>query len=247
MEALKRWALAAGLGLGLVWAVVVSASMPSWWDPSKSCFEKLGPRVSPDATVHTGWFPPSATCDFGGGDVRDYLSTTQSVVLSIAGLLILAIIVAGIAFTLQGLKGDPGLTRSADGVDLKRRHRNHLLYGALDVLVVVAVLTGLNVAAIIFGELIGGILFAITALAGLAALAAVLDRHTGPLPSTALASRRRGAATGAIILGVVVAATGLTGQLPFFRLWAAPLAAVTYAVVVHQQWTKAAVPVKSEL
>ncbi|GAB3948262.1 hypothetical protein GCM10029976_079060 [Kribbella albertanoniae] len=240
MAALKRWVLAAGLSLGLIWSVVVSSSMPSWWDPSKSCFDKLGPSVGPDATVHTSWFPPSATCDFGGGDVRDYLSTTNSVLLSITGILVLTLTAVGIVLTLRTLKGDPGPTRSADGADLTRRHRNHLLYGALDVLVVVAILSAVNVAAIVFGEIIGGVLFAITTVAGLAALATVLDRHTGPLPSTALASRRRGAAAGGILFGVIFGATALTGQLPFFRLWAAPLAAITYAVVVHVQWTKAA-------
>ncbi|MFB6724194.1 hypothetical protein ACFCV3_28710 [Kribbella sp. NPDC056345] len=240
MAALKRWALAAGLVLGLIWSVVASASMPSWWDPSESCFKKLGPTVGPDATVHTSWFPPSATCDFGNGDVRDYLSTTQSVILSITGLAVLALVAAGIILTLRTLKGDPGPTRSADGADLGRRHRNHLLYGALDVLVLVAVLSAVNVAAIVFGEIIGGVLFAVTTVTALGTLATILDRHTGPLPSTALASRRRGAATGAILFSVIFVATALTGQLPFFRLWAAPLAAITYAVVVHIQWTKAA-------
>ena len=238
--ALKRWALTAGLVLGLIWACVVSASLPSWWDPSKSCFDKLGPAVnSPDAIAHTSWFPPSATCDFGGGDVRDYLSTTHTVLLSITGILVLALTAVGVVLTLQSLTGDPGPTRPAGDADLSRRHRNHLLYGALDVLVVVAILTGLNAAAIVFGEIIGGILFVIAAVAGLGALATALDRHTGPLPSTALDSRRRGAATGAIVFGVVFVATALTGQLPFFRLWAAPLAAITYAVIVHRQWTKA--------
>ncbi|MET7277158.1 hypothetical protein ABZS29_02915 [Kribbella sp. NPDC005582] len=241
MAALKRWALTGGLILGLVWACVASASMPSWWDPSKSCFEKLGPKVnSPDAITHTSWFPPTATCDFGGGDVRNYLSTTQTVLLSITGLLVLALTAVGVVLTLKRLAGDPGPTRTPDDVDLKRRHRNHLLYGALDVLVVVAILTALNVAAIVFGEIIGGILFVIAAIAGLGALATALDRHTGPLPSTALAGRRRGAATGAIVFGVIFAATALAGQLPFFQLWTAPLAAVTYIVVVHTQWTKAA-------
>ena len=237
---LKRWALTAGLVLGLVWACVASASMPSWWDPSKSCFEKLGPAVnSPDAISHTSWFPPSATCDFGGGDVRDYLSTTQTVLLSITGILVLALTAIGVVLTLTRLKGDPGPTRPADDVDLRRRHRNHLLYGALDVLMAVAILTALNVAAIIFGEIIGGIFFVIAAVAGLGALATALDRHTGPLPSTARDSRRRGAAAGAIVFGMIFVATALTGQLPFFQLWAAPLAAVTYAVIVHTQWTKA--------
>jgi len=237
----KRWALTAGLVLGLVWACVASASMPSWWDPSKSCFEKLGPTVnSPDAITHTSWFPPSATCDFGGGDVREYLSTTQTVLLSITGILVLVLTAVGVVLTLKRLTGAPGPVHEADDVDLKRRHRNHLLYGALDVLIVVAILTALNVAAIVFGEIIGGILFVIAAIAGLGALATALDRHTGPLPSTALASRRRGAATGAIVFGVIFAATALAGQLPFFQLWTAPLAAVIYIVVVHTQWTKAA-------
>ncbi|MEV0289493.1 hypothetical protein AB0H36_35660 [Kribbella sp. NPDC050820] len=188
--------------------------------------------------VETGWFPPRATCDFGGGDVRDFISPTKSVVFSVTGVLIAILLAVGLILTVRRLSGDPGPTRTADGVDLGKRRRNHLIFGTLDIAVVVAVLTAGNVIAIILGDLPGGILFGLASAAGLSALAAVLDRHTGPLPSTALDHRRRGTAAGLIVLGVIFAATAITGQMPFLRLWCVPLAAATYAAVTAVQWSR---------
>ncbi|WP_406051595.1 hypothetical protein [Kribbella sp. NBC_00889] len=245
MQWLRRQAgLLLGLGLvcGLGWAIAVSTAMPSWFDPSEACEKKL--HGGSTTEVHTSWFPPSASCDFGGGDVRQYMSTTRSTVLSVVGVLILVVLVTGLVLTIKRLSGDPGPTRRAEGVDLRRRRRNQLTFGALDVLVAVAVLVFFNAVAIVLGEIVGGVLFVVTTIAGLSALCTALDRHMGPLPSTALESRRRGTITGATLFGVIFTATAVTGQLPFFRLWAAPLAAITYSAVVHLQWSRQRGPVK---
>lgn len=236
----------AGLVLGLAWAIAVSTSMPSWFDPTEACEKKFPSHITPDGPldIRTGWFPPRAACDFGAGDVQQYISATRSAVLSVLGVLILVMLVAGLVLTTKRLSGEPGQTRPAEGVDLRRRKRNQLTFGALDVLVATAVLVFFNAIAIVLGEIVGGVLFVVSTIAGLSALCAALDRHMGPLPSTALESRRRGTVTGAILFGVIFTATAVTGQLPFFRLWAAPLAAITYAAVVHLQWSRQRDPVK---
>lgn len=243
MEWVKRRAgslLALGLVLALGWTVAVTVSQPSWYDPSEACALKVGNYDNPGhkADVHTSWFPPAASCDFGNGPVQ-YMSTTRSVVLSIIGVLVAVVLVTGLILTVRRFSATPGVVTAAEGVDLRRRKRNQLTFGALDVGVVVAVLTFFNAAAIIFGSLPGGILFVIASIAGLSALGVVLDRHMGPLPSTTLDSRRRGAVAGVWVFGVIFAATALSGQLPFFRLWAVPVGAVAYAVVVAVQWSRA--------
>jgi len=236
----------AGVVLGLGWAIAVSTSMPGWFDPTEACERKLhGGRPDSSIDIHTSWFPPSASCDFGNGDVRQYMSTTRSTVLSILGVLILVVLVTGLVLTVRRLSGEPGPVRTADGVDLRRRRINQLTFGALDVLVAVAVLTMINLVALVLGEIAGAVLFIIGSIGGLSALCTALDRHMGPLPSTALDSRRRGTVAGVILFGVILAATALTGQLPFFRLWAAPLAAITYAVIAVAQWSRHREPVNA--
>ncbi|GAA0622233.1 hypothetical protein HPO96_28470 [Kribbella sandramycini] len=240
MEWLRRWALGAGLVGGLGWAAAVSMSMPDWLDPADACARMAGAESSGGVRVRTGWLPPSAQCDFGGGDIRAYISTERSILLSVIGLAVLALLGYGAAATIQRLTGPAGMIRTADEIDLRRRHRNHLFFGALDVLIATALIVFLNTVAIVFGQLAGGLLFALTAITALGTLAALLDRHVGPLPSTNLAGRRRGALAGALTFAAIFVATALTGDLPFFPIWTAPLAAITYATVVHLQWTRAA-------
>lgn len=225
-----------GLGLigGLVWTAVVTLSQPSGFDPGESCARKLGVV---DAVARTRWFPPSASC-VSGGEVHQYMSTTRSVVLSVIGVLLLISIVIGLALSARRLTGEPGPIRTAAEVDLKRRRRSHLLFGALDIAVAYAFITFLTVLAIVFGELPGGFLVIVTSLVGLSAFCAVLDRHMGPLPSTALESRRRGTVAGMATYGVVFAATALSGQLPFFRFWAIPVGGIAYAVIAAVQWSR---------
>lgn len=227
-----------GLGLagGLVWTVVVTLSMPNWYDPSEDCARKVG---ADNAYPRTSWFPPSASC-VSGDEVRQYMSTTRSVVLSVVGVLLLILIATGLILTVRRLTGDPGPLRTGD--DLKRRRRSHLTFGALDMGVAFAVVTFLNVVAIVFGNLPGAILFILTSLVGLSAFGTLLDRHMGPLPSTALDSRRRGTVAGPATYGIVFAATAVSGQLPFFRFWAVPLSAIAYAAIAATQWSRATRP-----
>jgi len=224
-----------GLGLigGLVWTAAVTLSMPSWYDPGESCARKVH---AVDAIPRTSWFPPSASC-VSGDEVRQYMSTTRSVVLSVIGVLLLILIATSLILTVRRLGGEPGPIRTG-GDDLKRRRRSHLAFGALDMAVAFAFVTFLNAVAIVLGGLPGGILFIVTTLVGLSAFGAVLDRHLGPLPSSALESRRRGTVAGLSTYGVVFAATAVSGQLPFFRFWAVPLAAVGYAVIAAVQWSR---------
>ena len=226
--------LGVGLVGGLVWTTVVTLSMPNWYDPGEDCARKVG---AVDAVPRTSWFPPSASC-VSGDEVRQYMSTTRSAVLSVVGVLLLVLIATGLILTVRRLGGDPGPTRTGGDDDLKRRRRSHLVFGALDMAVAFAFLTLLNAAAIVFGSLPGAVLFLVAALVGLSAFGAVLDRHMGPLPSTALDSRRRGTVAGLTAFGVVLAATAVTGQLPFFRFWAFPLGAIAYAVIVALQWSR---------
>jgi hypothetical protein len=225
-----------GLILGLVWTAAVTLSSPNWFDPSEACRHKF-PGADGDVDIRTRFFPPSATCDFGG-DVRQFMSPTTSAILSVTGVLILAVIVTGFVLTVRRLSGDPGPTRTAGDLNLTRRKLNHLAFGALDLGVAAAVLTFLNAFALVFGAIAGAVLFIMAAIAGLSALATLLDRHVGPLPSTALDNRRRGTVAGAGVFAVIFAATAVTGQLPFFRLWSVPLAALAYAVIVAVQWSR---------
>ncbi|MGW6200716.1 hypothetical protein ACWF0M_31535 [Kribbella sp. NPDC055110] len=225
-----------GLIGGLVWTTVVTSSMPGWYAPGEDCARKVG---AGDAVARTSWFPPSASC-VSGDEVRQYMSTTRSVVLSVVGVLLLILIATGLILTVRRLSGEPGPIRT-DG-DIKRRRRSHLLFGALDMGVAFAFVTFLNAFAIVFGGLPGGILFILTALVGLSAFGTVLDRHMGPLPSSALDSRRRGTVAGLATFGIVFAATAVSGQLPFFRFWAVPLGAIGYAVIAAAQWSRATRP-----
>jgi hypothetical protein len=188
--------------------------------------------------VHTSWFPPTATCDFGDGPVK-YMSTTTSVILSVVGVLSLVVLLTGLVLTVRRFSGDPGRLRPADDKNLKCRRLTHLAFGAVDVGVAIAPLSFLNATAIVFGGLPGGVICVLASLAGLSALGVALDRHMGPLPSTELESRRRGAIAGITVYGVIFVATALSGQLPFIRLWAVPLGAIAYAAIVAVQWSRA--------
>jgi hypothetical protein len=230
--------LAVGLCLGLAWTAAVTLSMPNWFDPTEACAHKFPAAAdSADVTVRTRWFPPAASCNFDG-DVRQFMSPARSAILSVAGVLILVLLLTALVLTVRRLSGDPGPVRAADNVNLGRRKFNQLTFGALDVAVAVAVLTFLNATAIVFGGVAGGVLFVVATITGLSALGVVLDQHMGPLPSTGLDSRRRGTVAGVTVFGVIFAATALTGQLPFFRLWSVPVGAITYAAVAAVQWSR---------
>jgi hypothetical protein len=229
------WVLGLGLIGGLVWTAVVTLSQPGWYDPTRDSSRKLGPDPT---SVHTSWFPPTATCLYGD-ESRQYMSTSRTVVLSIVAVLLLIVIVTGLILTVRRLRGDPGPIRPAGDLDLRNRRLKHLIFGAADIAVVFAPLTFLNAVAIVFGGIPGGILFIVTSLVALSALCTALDRHLGPLPSSALDSRRRGTIGGVTVYAVVFAATAITGGLPFFRLWSVPLGGIAYAAVAAVQWQRA--------
>jgi hypothetical protein len=229
------WVLGLGLIGGLVWTAVVTLSQPGWYDPTRDCSRKLGPDPT---SVHTSWFPPTATCLYGD-ESRQYMSTSRTVVLSILAVLLLVVVAMGLLLTVRRLSGDPGPIRPAGDLDLRKRRLKHLTFGAADIAVVFAPLTFLNAVAIVFGGIPGGVLFIVTSLVALSAICTALDRHLGPLPSSALDSRRRGTIAGVAVYAVVFAATAITGGLPFFRLWSVPLGGIAYAAIAAVQWQRA--------
>jgi hypothetical protein len=229
-----------GFGLfgGLLWATVVGLSMPSWFEPDESCARKFPGLDRDPSAIRTNWFPPSASCVYGD-EVRPYMSTARSVVLSVIGVLLLVMLVTGLVLTVRRLRGDAGPLRTADGIDLRQRRRSHLMFGALDMGVALAVLGFVGMLAIVFGGVPGVILFVVAALVGLSAFGAVLDRHMGPLPGTARDSRRRGTAAGLATLAVAVAATVLLSEALVSLFWAVPLGAIAYAAIAAVQWSLA--------
>lgn len=238
MEWVRRRAgslLGVGLVAGLGWSVAVTLAMPGWFDSSGDC-AKAALRAD-GSVVRTEWFPPRATCHFRDGYVYEFISPTQSAVLSVVGIVIAVVLATGLVLTVRRLWGEPGPHQPA-GADVRRRRFNQLTFGAVDMGVGMVVITVSSLLAIVFGGLIGSLIFAGAAIIALCALGALLDRHMGPLPSTPLDSRRRGTVAGLIVFGVTLAATAAAGQLPFFQLWSAPVAAVTYAVVAAVQWSR---------
>ncbi len=239
MDLVRRRAgslLALGLAAMLGWTTVVAFAMPNWFDSGEDCADTFGVADSSGVVVEAHVFPPRASCDFGGGDVRSFVSPAETTLLSIAFVLILGMVLVGLTFTVRRLFEDDGVVRSAEGVDLRGRRTAQLASGLVVFAVAFGVYVTLNAFLIILGGPVGGIASTFAALVVLGCLGAGLDRQVGPLPSTAVRSRRRGAAAGLITFAVVFAVTALTGKLPFPQLWAVPLGGVTYVVVILWQW-----------
>jgi hypothetical protein len=241
MDLVRRragWLLAVGLLALTVWTIVVSFLMPNWFDTDEDCATTFDRPDSGGIEVVTHWFPPTATCDFGGGDVRNLISPTTTILLMIAMVLIAAASGVGLYFTVRRYFEPAGVVRSAEGIDLKARLVAQLASGTVLFVLAIGVYTGASAFAILLGGAAGGIIFGFVGLIMVAGLGTGLDRQVGPLPSTELASRRRGAAAGLITFGVLFVATAVTGRMPFFRIWAVPLGAVVYVLVVLIQWLK---------
>ncbi|MFG1910702.1 hypothetical protein [Kribbella sp. NPDC048928] len=175
-----------------------------------------------------------------GDDVREYMSTTRSVILTVVGVLLLGLIVVGLIRTVRRRDSGDGSVSTADGTDLALRRRSHLMFGALGIGGVLVVLTFVGWVAIVFGALPGTALFAVAALVGLSAFGTLLDRRLGPLPTTARASRRRGTVAGLTTFAMVLAANVafVWAYVPLSWLWAVLLGAITYAVVAAAQWSR---------
>lgn len=243
MDLVRRRAgslLVLGLVSMLGWSLAVSASMPSWFDPDYDCARNFPVQDSHGLKIHTQWLPPKAVCDFGDGKVRDFISPTRSNVLMIVFVVTALVTLLGLYLVIRRLFEPAGIVRSAEAVNLRARQRKQLSNGGLATLIIAALYCAGNVASLFLAGPPGGIVMAVAAAAALSAAAATIDRHTGPLPSTALASRRRGTAVGLGSFAVIIAAPALTGQLPFFQLWVAPVAAVAYVLLTTMQWSRLA-------
>jgi hypothetical protein len=241
MDRVRRragWLLAVGLLALTGWTMTVSFLIPNWFDPGEDCAKTFQQPDNGDIRVASHWFPPTATCDFGGGDVRNFISPITTVLLTAAMVLIAVMIGVGLTITVRRYFEPNGAIRSAERVDLKARLVAQLASGTVLFVLAIGVYTGASAFAIILGGAAGGIIFGFVGLIMVAGLGAGLDRQVGPLPSTELESRRRGAAAGLITFGVLVVATAVTGRMPFFRIWAAPLGAIVYVVVVLAQWSR---------
>jgi hypothetical protein len=154
-------------------------------------------------------------------------------------LILLVLVTLGSLYLVVRRLFEPaGVVRSAEAVDLRARQIRHLITDGTVTFVLVAAFTFANVFALVLGGPLGGLVGALAFALLLAAAAASLDRQIGPLPSTALDSRRRGVAVGLGTFAAIFAATALTGDLPFFRFWAAPIGAVASVVLVRMQWAK---------
>ncbi|QNE18585.1 hypothetical protein F1D05_12555 [Kribbella qitaiheensis] len=93
MDLVRRgagWLLGVSLLALTAWTTVVSFLMPNWFDTSEDCAQTFERADSSGVQVATHWFPPTATCDFGGGDVRHFISPTATVLLTVAMVLIAA-------------------------------------------------------------------------------------------------------------------------------------------------------------
>ncbi|TCM47783.1 hypothetical protein [Kribbella sp. VKM Ac-2568] len=232
--------LAVSLFALLGWSFVVAASMPSWFDSREDCALTLHRSESYDITVTSQWFPPRAACDFGGGDVVQFISPTKSAILTIALILIAVVVLGSLYLVARRLFEPAGVVRSAEAVDLRARQIRHLITGGTVSFVLIAAFTFANVFALVLGGPLGGLVGALAFALLLSAVAASLDRQIGPLPSTALDSRRRGVAVGFGTFAAIFAATALTGDLPFFRFWAAPVGAIASVALVRMQWRRLA-------
>jgi hypothetical protein len=230
------------LGLGLIsmlgWSLAVSASMPSWFDPDRDCARLFYQQDSHGLRITTQWLPPRATCEFAGGEVRDYISPTRSNVLMIIFAVTALVTAFGLYFVVRRLFEPAGIVRSAEAVDLRARQIRHLTTGGVLNLLVAGAYSLFNAAALFLAGPPGGLVLAVVVAVGLAALAAALDRATGPLPSTALDSRKRGTAVGLGAFAAIFAAAAVTGELPFFRLWVAPVGAIAFVLLACIQWSR---------
>jgi hypothetical protein len=230
--------LALGLVSMLGWSLAVSASMPSWFDPDRDCAQAFPLAEGNGLRITSEWLPAHASCDFGDGELHQFISPARSAVLTIVFALTATLTLAGLYLVLRRLTAPAGIVRSAEAVDLRGRQLRQLGTGTFLTLLIVAVFAGANVFAAFLAGPPGMLIIALTAVAGLSAVAAALDRQLGPLPSTARDSYRRGTTIGCTTIATVFAITAATGNFPFYRIWVAPVGALTYALITTLQWSR---------
>ncbi|WP_145814629.1 hypothetical protein [Kribbella amoyensis] len=234
----RNWLLGVGLLGATVWSFVVSASMPSWFDPSEDCALTASSDgvygSSAGIDIRTSWFPPRAVCDFGSGEKYEFISQAESVTLTVLAVVLALALVAGLVLAVRGLTATGGVIRAADAINLRRRLLTHLA--------VAAFLGYVASSGLVIGQVIGIMLtgppglvtLVVGALVVLTAVTTAADRAYGPLPSTATDSYRRG--TTAAVLVVLVVTTIAVVNFPLRDLDVAIPGAATYAAVVAVQW-----------
>lgn len=176
MEKRAGWLLTVGLLALTVWTSVVGFLMPNWFDANEDCALRFDRPDSGGVAVVTHWFPPTATCDFGGGDVRRFISPATSILLTAAMVVIAAITVVGLYFTIRRFFEPDDVVRSAEGVDLKARLIAQLASGAVLFVLAMGVYTGASAFAIIVGGASGGLVFGLITFAGVFLITAVTGR-----------------------------------------------------------------------
>jgi hypothetical protein len=234
----RNWLLILGLPASMAWSLVVSASLPHWFDPSEDCARTVGDASEGGARVHTSWFPPSATCDFGAGQVHDYLSPTRTAVLTVIGVLVALVVAAGMILWVRGLFRTGGVIRSPEAINLRQRKFAHLTSAVAIGAIGSGTLAFLVLVSLLLGGPPGMISASLIGFVGLAAIASAVDRSVGPLPSTAGQSRRRGAAAALL----VVLSAAIAPKFPEPYLLSVAFSAGVYALTVVVQWSLAGQP-----
>jgi hypothetical protein len=246
----KNWLLRLGLLASMAWTIAVTASTPSWFDPSEDCALTAGRSDDYGIEITTQWLPPRSTCHFSDGEVYDFISPARSVVLTILAVLISLVLAGGLALAVKRLFETGGVIRSDEAIDLRKRRASHLAAAAFTSCVAIGAYVFAGAFSIFLGGLPGAVLTLLAGFLTLAALASALDRAYGPLPSTRARCRRRGTAAAAITFVAVHLASAAnwwtytsTGGSPsgasFFPLlqaWAALVGAVVLPVVAAVQW-----------
>jgi hypothetical protein len=235
---MRNWPLILGLPASMAWSVVVTAQMPDWFEPSEDCALIAGRASSAGVTVHETWFPPRATCDFGNGNTHQLISSAETAILTVLGVLIALAVIIGLTRWIKSLLTKDNTQRQTEGIDLRQRRFAHLT----SALVLGALGTGALLCLVVVGLVFGGPPGIVSAVligtVGLAAAAGALDRSVGPLPSTAAQSRRRGAFATTIML--VCTVIGVVPRFPVPQFGILVLAAALFAVTVLIQWSRAA-------
>ncbi|MFF5989898.1 hypothetical protein [Prauserella flavalba] len=221
---LARVLTGAGLLGCLVWSVLVEAAMPSWFDLDDSC---------PGATgVERRYFPPSATCLYEGGRAVGYLPLFETVVLTVAIVLLAAVTVTGLVL----------LWRQAPAKPLDQHPKRpflHVLGAAALGIVTAAVGRTVVIIALLLGGPPGGITALLVVALGAVGVASALDRAAGP--GGGVSGRR---ATALVVVGgsamfALLLATRDTYAREHTLLgpgWAIAAAGGAFALAAGAQW-----------
>jgi len=202
--------------------------MPSWFELGDSC---------PGATrVEKSYFPPSATCVYGTSRSVDYIPWLETLILTVAIVLLAIMTVAGLV--VLGSR-PPRYDQAALGELKPRRPVLHMLGAAvLGVVTVMVARPAIIIAALLGGPPGGAAVFVIVVLGAIGS-ASALDRAVGP--------DRGGSSRRATVLVVTGSAAMLILVIATWRAyeeyntllgpgWAIAMGAGVFAVLAGVQW-----------